>query len=158
MGTFVEVFCGSGAPMTRQRIIDFVTEGTFFDDEPQFVPQSGTSDAARADWQYLGIYHGPDRKPVMVRRYTDPGKVAALAGDAVAQLRGVQAVFDRDALEQRLRASAQVFDFSIDPEEMTDESWEMVDVLERYLARSLDGVLYASDGFYDRELEPICKW
>jgi hypothetical protein len=46
----------------------------------------------------------------------------------------------------------------IDYSGLTDAAWEMLDCLEAYLAKKLSGIVYApEDGFYDENLQPICK-
>jgi len=61
------------------------------------------------------------------------------------------------ALVERLRQTRQelVLHFSSD---ISEDCWAMLDCLEAFVARKLDGVVYATEGIYDQELQPLWRF
>ncbi|WP_257448852.1 hypothetical protein [Archangium lipolyticum] len=59
---------------------------------------------------------------------------------------------------QRIRESRQLFTFEVEPLQMKEDAWEMLDATEACVARVRDGVVFvAGEGVYDASLQPICR-
>jgi hypothetical protein len=53
----------------------------------------------------------------------------------------------------------QLITFEFDPLQMSEDTWEMLDITEAFVARSLDGVVLSSgEGIYDAALQLLCTF
>ncbi len=53
-----------------------------------------------------------------------------------------------------LRNSRQVVSVGLKPDLLDDDTWELLDQIQVFIARRLDGILtIADDGVYDRDLQ-----
>jgi hypothetical protein len=146
------VFCRSAAPLTRQRIAEEIVDGVFFDDTPQFDPELGSPEARALVWDALVITYSDAKRPVIVERQ--------------GALKGIEEELEGDfgsgqldpALRRRLVEAAEVISVDINPATISDEAWEMCDFIERLIAQTCDGLIYApGDGIFDARLQPVAK-
>jgi hypothetical protein len=63
-----------------------------------------------------------------------------------------------EGLRAHLADTKRIFAIEVDQPNLSEEAWEMVDALERFLAARCDGIMYApDDGFFDPSLERIAS-
>jgi hypothetical protein len=157
MSTHLTVFCRSRQLLPIQTLIDEIKNGVFFDDSAWFEPAPGTEEAATTDWKSFQIYYQPDKRPVVITHDVNNAQVQLLiqeAGDKLAQAGLAEKHAD---LLEHLTTTYQTFVFEIDSWGATDDAWAMVDSIEAFLARTLDGVIAADEGFYNQDLQLICR-
>jgi hypothetical protein len=41
------------------------------------------------------------------------------------------------------------------PETLDDDAWELLDIVQSFIARTLDGLLVTDDGVYDAGMQPV---
>jgi hypothetical protein len=83
--------------------------------------------------------------------------MAPVIDDALSVLSDNAPLEKRLEFVERVRSCRQIFHFELGWE-LTDACWEMLDATEAYIARILDGIVFASEGFYDRDPQPIHAW
>ncbi|MFY0578727.1 hypothetical protein ACN28S_34530 [Cystobacter fuscus] len=78
--------------------------------------------------------------------------------EAIEALQSAGPATKHSALVSRLEGTRKLIVFELDAKGASEDCWEMVDNLESWLAREHNGLIYVSgEGFYDAELQPICK-
>lgn len=111
---------------------------------------SVTTEDDGAGWRRIVVTIPGAAKPIVLLRDTDPDTVSVLRDEQLAEHDDApQPVLDR------LRSARQVLSFEVFPETLDDDGWELLDILESYLARELDGVIVAEDAIYDADLQPL---
>jgi len=157
MPATMEIFCRSDQSMTRQTIIEFIRDGVYFDDPPHFTPPAGSEAAASASWSFLEIRYQPDKRPVQISHYSDGQEYTESIQEAVDRLRAGGLAVECQGLRAHLQASRQMFVVEVGFLEVPAECWEMVDGVEAFMATTLDGIISAPEGFYNQQLQLICK-
>jgi hypothetical protein len=57
---------------------------------------------------------------------------------------------ERSAIERDIAQTRHIVAIEIDADRLTDDAWEMLDVVETEIAQTCDGIIYApGEGFYD---------
>jgi len=141
-------------PLARE-IVEFVEEGVYFEEDPEFMPS--LDELGDVPLEQLAIVFDADRPPVIITRCN--------AAELEQTLREVKTLLEtmpdepneriNTALET-LPGSRHLVRFSVDAETLTEEAWAMLDSLEAHLARTYRGLIYAQgDGVFDADLQPI---
>jgi hypothetical protein len=151
------VLCRSGDTIPMKELTDHIATGGLLDEDPTFKPKPDSADANDPQWSYLEIVHSPSKRPIQVNRLTGPGDMMPVISDSQSDLTEHCDPNEHPDLEQRIRECRQVFYFELGLD-VPDDVWEMLDSAMSYIAKSVDGIVYASDGFFDEDLEPLCKW
>jgi hypothetical protein len=148
------LYCRSSKAIPPQEIATFVEDGAFFDHRPSFQPPPDSADAARPDWGFMEIIHDPKRRPVQIEQILGEDEIGEVVDNAVERLGHAGHAASHPALVAHLRASRKVFVIEVSAE-LPEEAWEMLDTLEAYLCRELDGIVMAHEGIYDADLQLI---
>lgn len=157
MGTNIQVICRSANPLTRNQITAWLDEVAILDRPPAFDPPLGDPAGDIPDWDYLEIVYRPKKRPILIHRYAEHGRVGEMAGEVVERMEIEGLDDDHPELVERLKAARQVFFFEMGSSLPTD-IWEMVDLAEAFIAEQLDGLVAADEGIYDHELQPLVKY
>jgi hypothetical protein len=153
MTYFLRVFCRSSRAITRREIARFIVEGYFFDEKPSFEPSPESEAGLDENWRRFDIHYHPEKRPVIL--FKDVAE-KMLQGEIKEILEELAPPPVPEVVVKALHASQQVIAIEIDQLHLTDDAWEMVDILEAFLARELDGIIYApDDGFFDKKLRRI---
>jgi hypothetical protein len=155
MAAHLSVFCRSDMVITRRELAEFIADGAFFDEAPVFSHAAG-AEAADPLWSSLEIRTAPGKRPVTIERFTGTA-TGPFVDEALDRLREAGLFERHPKLVTHLRETCQVFILEAAALAETDDCWEMLDCVEAHLARELDGVIAADDGFYDRDLRPSCE-
>lgn len=147
MSFFIRILCTAATAPRVDAIREFVEDGVFFENDPQFS-SSGTGDA----WEKLEIRYAAQRRPITVWN-TSPGQ---LLDDELREI-GARArelpPEPRARVLEHVGRTRHVIAFEIDRDRLTDDAWEMMDCLEAHLASTLGGIIYVdNEGFYDASL------
>lgn len=155
MSTYFRIICTSDTKITVDEIIQFLQDGFFIEQPPQYVrDRDEIYDGGR-----LLIIHDPQKRPIIV---------AGNLQDELFQreidefLEVLERVTDEDAktqLRMHLTQSKQIIAIEIAPQNLSQDAWHMLDSLEAYFARQLQGIVYApDDGFFDDSLTAIYRF
>ncbi len=157
MSQYLRVLCRSEEPLSRAEIGGFIREGYFFDAPPRFVPALEDPEAARPEWERFEVHPPGSRRPIVLHHAAHD-----VLRDSVEEI--AQTLLDAGLggshapLIQRIRASRQLITFELEPSQLTEDAWELLDATEAYVARLRDGVVFVSgEGIYDAALHPLCK-
>jgi hypothetical protein len=157
MSQYLRVLCRSEEPLSRAEIGGFIREGYFFDEPPRFVPALEDPEAAHPGWERFEVHPPGSKRPIVLHHAAHD-----VVRDAIEEI--VQTLLDAGLGEshapliQRIRASRQLLTFELEPSQMTEDAWEMLDATEACVARLRDGVVFVSgEGIYDAALHPLCK-
>ncbi|WP_033339582.1 hypothetical protein [Catenuloplanes japonicus] len=146
MAQFHNIFCASATSLSRADIADALQGAWYGDGEPTFVPSPDTT----AGWQRLEARLPGIGRPVTFLRDSDSAAIGELVSEAI----GSPPVPLRPETADRLRDTRQIIGIEFMPDGFDDDAWEMLDIVQAFIARQLDGLLFTSDGVYDAQLQP----
>jgi len=154
MANHIYVHCQSDELIKYRDIAERMAVG-HFDEPPTLNPPSEGDVATRTGWQTFELFWHPERRPIYVERITDRARITAIV-DEVAEKFEDYGLEDSRHLVARLRTSKQTFHFEFG--ELSDNAWDMLDDIEIYLSKRLDGIVEALEGLYDSSLSPLVVW
>jgi hypothetical protein len=157
MSYLIRIFCQSAQAVPRYNIGQFILDGAYFDEQPEFTPVLKDAESRLPNWERFQVQYNVDQQPITLM--CNSGDLFESERneliDLIPQL--VYAPIQHDLIDN-LMTAAQVFVIELDRENLSDEAWEMLDALEAYLAETLAGLVYApDDGFYGSGLELLYK-
>lgn len=138
---------------TRRELIEFIRDGEYLDEEPNFDPPVTAAVIADEGWATFTIDGASVGRGIVFSRHLGDDVLR----DHVARLRFVvekttpsrYRAWVIDVLER----SCELVTISVDAEGASRVAWEMLDNLECFIARRCDGMIYAPrEGFYDADL------
>jgi hypothetical protein len=134
MSDFLRVFGRSSQPITRREIADFITAGSFFDEEPRFQPSPDSPESAEENWTALTVQYDPEKRPVRFERNVSD----ALLKEEVQELLFILGKSKQTQAQQEvlrtLKGAAQVISIEVNRETASEDCWEMLDAVEAVLA------------------------
>jgi hypothetical protein len=153
MGQFLHVFCLSDEALTCGEVMDFITEGSYFDDDPRYHSAGAGVNRSATDW-CVDVFYEAGRRPVQLC-FGPANDLTCEVIEEVFEAHGAKAV-SREQLRllARLKNTRQELVIEVGSG-IPDECWEMLDHLEAYVASKLDGVVYDYEKFYDATLRPV---
>lgn len=158
MSYFLRVFCQRPKPLPSREITDFIRDGWYFDEPPNFEVQPSAEAEDETCWKFITVHYQTNKRPVRIELNVNDEFLQQEIEEAIEVIRKLGQLNQQQNLVEKLAASKQVIAIEIDYLGLTDAAWEMLDCLEAYLAKKLSGIVYApDDGFYDANLQPIYK-
>jgi hypothetical protein len=158
MNYFLRVFCQSPQLVPSHEIINFIRNGWYFDEPPNFEVQPSAEVEDETRWKFITVHYQTNKRPVRVELNVNDQLLQQEIEETIEVIRKSGQLNQQQNLVEKLTASKQVIAIEIDYLGLTDAAWEMLDCLEAYLAKKLSGIAYApDDGFYDENLQPIYK-
>lgn len=157
MANHIYIFCRSTDVIPMKELGTYIATIGLLDETPSFDPPLDSPDAQDPKWTYLKVVYNPDERPIQIHRSFEPEDMAPAIEDALTMLSDNDASEEHPELIEHIRSCRQIFHFELGLE-LPDDCWEMLDATESYIATALDGVVFASDGFYEKDLEPIVTW
>lgn len=151
---FIYLFCAGDTPVDPSAIEAFIEEGVYYDNDPGFHVhfENGT-------WIKVEITPDIEEQPVIIHHLADTRRIQQYVQKAISEIEAAGVMKKHQDLTSFLEHIKQAFLFQIDNELLTDDSWEMLDNLEAWIAQMCKGVVYVPrEGFYDADLNPICKF
>lgn len=146
MAQFHNIFCRSDARLPLAELTGMASDTWYGEGELSFAPD----EAADADWRELTItIPGATARHVRIVCDLDPAVVSELVTEVVTEYE------PPPAISTRLAGTRQVIGVELRPDHLDDDAWEMLDLVQAFVARRLEGILVTPDGIYDDELEPI---
>jgi hypothetical protein len=158
MSYFIRIFCQSAQAVPRYNIGQFILDGAYFDEQPEFLPALNEIASRLPNWESFQIRYDADQRPIILMCNSGDPLFETERNeliDLIPQL--IDTPIQHDLIDN-LMTSTQVIVIELDRENLSDEAWEMLDALEAYLAEILAGLVYApDDGFYGSGLELLYK-
>lgn len=158
MSYFLRVFCQNSQPLPSNEITDFIRDGWYFDESPNFEVQPSAEAQDETHWKSITVHYQTNKRPIRIELNLNEKLLQQEIDEAIDIISQSRQVNQQQNLMQKLATSKQIIAIEIDYSGLTDAAWEMLDCLESYLAQKLSGIVYApDDGFYDENLQPIYK-
>jgi hypothetical protein len=158
MSYFLRVFCQSPQLVPSNEITDFIRDGCYFDEPPNFEVQPSAEAQDETHWKFITVHYQTNKRSVRIELNINDQLLQQEIEERIEVIRKSGQLNPQQNLIEKLAASKQVIAIEIDYSGLTDAAWEMLDCLEAYLAKKLSGIVYApEDGFYDANLQPIYK-
>ena len=158
MSYFLRVFCQSPQLVPSNEITDFIRDGWYFDEPPNFEVQPSAEAEDETHWKFITVHYQTNKRPVRIELNVNDEFLQQEIEETIEVIRKLGQLNQQQNLVEKLAASKQAIAIEIDYLGLTDAAWEMLDCLEAYLAKKLSGIVYApDDGFYDANLQPIYK-
>ena len=143
---FHNIFCSSAAPLPTSDIAEWLKNAWLGEGVPRFAPAPGANPAwDRFEAQVPGI-----GRPFVFLHETAPADFAVFVDEAISE----PPTALRPETVTRLRATRQVIGIEFAPDLLDDDAWEMLDIVQAFIAREYDGLLFTPDGVYDAQLQP----
>ena len=157
MPAFLNVFCRSARSVSLEELREFVNSGVFFEEPVRLIPGPESPEPADPEWTQVEIHYQQGKRPVILSRFVHPERIHEHREEVLEEIRGSASQAQNVDPIQHLRACQQLFVFEVDPLGATEECWSMVDAIEAWLARQLDGLIFVSEeGLYDATLQLVC--
>ncbi|RKR87027.1 hypothetical protein BDK92_1299 [Micromonospora pisi] len=147
MSQFHNIFCTSDARLTPSEIAERADETWYGDGEPSYSPQPGDDPA----WRRLEMRLPGIGRPIVFLRNVGAEETQLYVDEALAE---PPAPLPPE-VAQRIRATRQIVGIELWPESLNDDAWELLDLVQSFIASTLDGLLVTGDGVYDAGLQPI---
>jgi hypothetical protein len=158
MSQFIYVFCQDDSPVGTKEIAEFIEEGSYFDNPPKISSEPASAQEDGTGWTELKIEYKARKRPVILHRGTRSEEFMEEVEEAIEALESGNLAENHSDLVSRLKGTKQLIVFELDSKGATEDCWEMVDNMEAWIAQERKGLIYVSgEGFYNAELEPICK-
>jgi len=158
MSYFLRIFGRSVEPTTRREIAEFISDGSFFDDEPEFEPSPDSKESDAHDWKSLTVRYDAEKRPVRFERNVSDALFEKEVRELLFILDKSRRTKAQQEVLRRIQSADQVFSIEIDRDAASESCWEMLDAVEVLLATRCDGIVYApDDGFFDKQLKPLYK-
>jgi hypothetical protein len=158
MSYFLRIFCQSPQLVPSNEITDFIRDGWYFDEPPNFEVQPTAEAEDETHWKFITVHYQTNKRPIRIERNINDQLLQQEIEETIEVIRKSGPLNQQQNLIEKLAASKQIIAIEIDYSGLTDAAWEMLDCLEAYLAKRLSGILYApEDGFYDENIQPIYK-
>ncbi len=158
MSYFLRVFCQSSQLVPSNEITDFIRDGWYFDEPPNFEVQPSAEAEDETHWKFITVHYQTNKRPVRIELNLNDQLLQQEIEETIEVIRKSGQLNQQQNLVNKLATSKQIIAIEIDYLGLTDAAWEMLDCLEGYLAKKLSSIVYAPDnGFYDEELQPIYK-
>jgi hypothetical protein len=151
MSYYLRVYCAADRLLDAKALMDFIQEGYFFEEDPAFEDL----ESARPPNQFsFAVRYSPDLRPILISCTKDAtfihDEISVLFTDIPPDL--------PEKYLQRLAKCNLLYCFEIKPDTLAEPAWEMLSCLEVYLAKQLNGLIYApGDGLYDATMALISK-
>ena len=137
------VFAASSRTLTADDVRGIAEDAWYGEADLAFGAGSGGS-------VLLTVHLPGGGRPVVVTIEADPAVVTVMVAEQLEE---------HDAtppdVARRLRATRQVVSFEVDLGPVDDDAWGLVDVVQAWLARELDGLVVTDDGIYDVDLRRL---
>jgi hypothetical protein len=158
MSYFLRVFCQSPQLVPSNEITDFIRDGWYFDEPPNFEVQQSAEAEDETHWKFITVHYQEDKRPVRIELNLKDQLLHREIEETIEIIRKSGQLNQQQNLIEKLAASKQIIAIEIDYSGLTDAAWEMLACLEAYLAKKLYGIVYApEDGFYNEQLQPLYK-
>lgn len=156
MNYFLRVFGQSPHPLPSSEITDFIRDGWYFEESPNFEVQPSAKAEDETHWKFITIHYQTDKRPIRIELNLKDKLLQQEIDEAIDTISQSGHLNQQQDLIQKLTATKQVIAIEVNHSGLTDAAWDMLDCLEAYLAKKLSGIVYApDDGFYDENLQPI---
>jgi hypothetical protein len=134
---------------------EFILEGEYFD-QPEFTPAAESPEAGTENWDSLALSYEAGRQPIIFT--LDGGNTKEDLEQLLFLLEHSRKSKPQQEVLQRIREAAKIVSIKADPEQLTDDAWEMLNGVEALVARKLDGIIYDPDtGFHDKNVKQFYR-
>lgn len=144
-----QIFCKSDSGLTRAQIAETAGDVWYGEGDLRFTPEKGDPAIGDVEWDELSIYVPTSGRPIIF--YWNAGTDEVVRNsreELIDELDGLP-----KAIEDDLAAAVQVIALELAPDLLDDDSWEMLDLVQAFIMRQLDGILVTPDGIYDEHLQ-----
>lgn len=150
MANHIYIYCKADHGVEYRDVVEHI-EIMGPDDVEIDPPAEGTA-ATNREWTFFEVRYAKEKRPIQVERLVGTD-VPAMIDDALERLEG--GTGDSAKVREHLRATRQVIHFELG--DVPDEVWDMLDETELFVAQRLDGIIGASEGFYDAQLAQLVE-
>jgi len=161
MAFWLRIFCLKATRISRSEISGLFLSAGCLEGALAFTPPPESVESLTEDWRSLLIHHDPNKEPVIIMRESEvrPPPLQKEVTELIANVAQCTVSPGQREITKRLQDAAQVFSIHVEPRDLPQEWWKILDAVETHLARILDGVIYApAEGFFDSNLREIPLW
>jgi len=142
MSQFLHVFGTLETVVSASELAKIAEEAWYGDDDLKV--------ATDTDGVLLTIALPRGGRPISVQSETDPERVRTMVDEQLDEHEGTPS-----DVEGQLLRTLQVVSIELFPEAVDDNGWELLDVVQAWLARELEGLVVTDDGIYDSALKKV---
>ena len=153
----IEILCRSDAKLSQKNLAEFIIEGVYFAEAPTFSQDILTYGEDSNDFRILEVHYKTGKKPVLIERYAADTNLFAEIVEEKKLIFESAKTASRNITDE-IKNAAQVLCISFDEESVDDEVWLMLDCVEAFICRTLDGLIFTDDGVFDQSLQQIVEY
>lgn len=143
MSQFLHVFGSVATSVEPSAIAEVAEDAWYGDDELQIITKVSNG-------SLVTITPVGKSRPISVLSETDPERVNMMVEEQLDEHKETP-----PDVSERLQRTRQVISIELFPETIDDNGWELLDVLQSWLARELKGFVVSDDGIYDSGLQRL---
>lgn len=152
MNYIIRIVCRSDKNLEWATIQDFILEGIYFDSAPSFSNNTSRN--------CLTVTYEAGMQPILIEIQR---KNTSVVDEELEELKtlveSIEGLNIRERLEHHLSETCQIVWVEFNQDQITDEIWALLDSLEAWIAKELNGIVFApNDGFFDEHLRVIYRF
>ncbi len=153
MSYTLRIFCKKDNCVSSTELIEFVKNGYFFSEQPNFKVDK------KNDFDYrLTIIYDKEKVPVIIKGATNNEEGMKDLSEIKFVLNISKKSKKKVDISERMESVKFIFSIEIIQEQISDDCWEMLDSTEAMLMRKCDGILFSPENeFFDASLKRIYK-
>ena len=153
MSYTLRIFCKKNNCVSPMELIEFIKDGYFFNEQPDFKVES------KNDFDYrLTIIYDKEKTPVIIT-----GAINNKEGmEDISEIKFVLNISKKSKMKEDISEMIEsvkfMYSIEIVQEQISEDCWEMLDSTEAMLMRKCDGILFSPENeFFDVTLKRIYK-
>jgi hypothetical protein len=157
MNYTISIFCRAETPVSLRELAEAVSEGQFLDD-PQFDPEPESAEGENAEWRSLIVHWSPGKQPITFHQHLRDEALREKKAWLMHILERSRKSKNCQRVADHIQQTVRMFEIEVDRDEMTEDTWAMLDAVEARLAKKCDGIVFTRDeGFFDQNLKHFYK-
>jgi hypothetical protein len=120
MSYFLRVFCQSPQLVPSNEITDFIRDGWYFDEPPNFEVQPSEEAQDETHWKFITVHYQTNKRPVRIELNVNDQLLQQEIEETIEVIRKSGQLNQQQNLVEKLAASKQVIAVEIDYSGLTD--------------------------------------
>jgi hypothetical protein len=155
MARSVLIFCQNDKFINFKDIAEFVKDGWYFDECPEFNI---------GEESFVEIKYDPNLRPIVIELFDNPQMVEEIKQEShelyLDRIK-VTSIADEEAkneIASKIAASMNIYKVEFSWSDLSESCWEMMACVESFLAKEKQGIIVADEGAYDENIELIISF
>ena len=150
MSYSIFILGSSAETLSMPELREFIADGVFFDPPSEFTDERAGDETMTG----LRVQYDPKRPSIAIRRVSKQDEIDGIREEIVSAVTGLGRGGEVDTRNlDRVLNCRQIWEILVTRGTLTKDAWAFLDCLEAFLARQINGLVFATDdGLYDERL------